>query len=303
MAKLPMKKIESADSLTHLLAPYARRSEQYIEHWLVEEAAPQTLQESMRYCVFNGGKRLRCSLVLLTAEAAGGDAEDELTARAAVAVELVHCYSLIHDDLPSMDNDELRRGKPTAHVKFGEAMAILAGDALLTRAFAILGESVDERASALVRELGAAAGPAGMVAGQVADMDLCEVPIGIEGLDYIHKRKTAALIRAAGRMGAICVGAEDSVLAAISDYAESLGMAFQLVDDTLDVTGELETLGKTPGKDLTSQKRTHVAELGIERARELIDELTDRAVEAIGPLGDRGHKLRMLVKLLAQRHR
>ena len=288
------------NSLAELLAPYAREANRLLEQWLVEPASPAALAEAMRYCALDGGKRLRPSLVLLTGEAFG-DKANELAARAAVAVELVHCYSLVHDDLPAMDDDKLRRGRPTAHVKFGQAMAILAGDALLTRAFAVLGEAGGEQAAALVAELAHAAGPAGMVAGQVADMDLCEVPGGVEGLRYIHLNKTAALIRAAVRMGAMAAGADKPALDAVGRYGRALGLAFQLVDDLLDVTGSAEQIGKTPGKDLAAGKRTYVEHLGLDRARALADELTGEAAAAADALGPRGGKLRRLAELLGQR--
>lgn len=297
------------ESLSSLLAPHAGPAEQYLTRWLIEPDTPAELAEAMRYCVLSSGKRLRPALVLMVAEAAGQEVTDELTARAAVAVELVHCYSMVHDDLPSMDDDELRRGQPTAHVKFGQAMAILAGDALLTRAFGMLaetlppprGQEADERAILLVAELARGAGPAGMVAGQVADMGLCQLPPGLEGLDYIPLRKTGALIRAAGRMGAICSRANRQAIQAVSEYTEAIGLAYQLVDDILDVTAQADTLGKTPGKDQASGKMTHVAQLGLDRACELADELTARAVVAIEPLGDKGEGLRKLAKLLAER--
>lgn len=183
------------DSLGELLAPYAQAAEADLAGWLIEPDVPATLAEAMRYCVLGGGKRLRPVLVAMSAEAVGGDAAGPLACRAAVAVELVHAYSLVHDDLPALDDDALRRGRPTAHVKFGQAMAVLTGDALLTRAFAVLAESDDPLAGELARELAAAAGPAGMIAGQVADMNLCAVADGLEGLRYVHARKTAALIR------------------------------------------------------------------------------------------------------------
>ena len=255
----------------------------------------------MRYCIFNGGKRLRPSLVFLAAEAAGQATPKELTARAAAAVELVHCYSLIHDDLPAMDDDELRRGRPTAHIRFGEAMAVLTGDALVTRAFGILCEAPEPPAALLAAELAQAAGSAGMVAGQVADMGLCRIPPDLEGLQFIHRHKTGALIRAAGRMGALSVQADEPVLQAVSNYAETLGLAFQLVDDLLDVTGRTEDLGKTSGKDADRGKQTHIAALGLTGARRLVDELTQRAVEALQPLGRKGQKLTTLAERLAER--
>ncbi len=290
------------DSLIELLAPYAREIEQYLRRWLTESGTPPELAEAMRYCVLDGGKRLRPALVLLTAEAAGASEISELTARAAVAVELIHCYSLVHDDLPSMDNDKLRRGRPTAHVRFGEAMAILVGDAILTRAFGVLGEAGGQRAARLASELARGAGPAGMVAGQVADVNLCDVPAGEQGANYIPLHKTAALIRAAARMGAICAEADDDRLQAISEYAESLGLAFQLIDDLLDVTGTVEILGKKTGKDLSSGKQTQVAKLGVDRTRELADELTQRAGQALRGFGQDGRRLRKLAELLAERN-
>ncbi len=291
----------NTDSITDLLAPHADDVEQYLRQWLVEDQTPPALAEAMRYCVLEGGKRLRPALVLMTAEAIGGKPPCELARRGSVAVELIHCYSLVHDDLPSMDNDEMRRGKPTAHVKFGEAMAILVGDALLTRAFGVLGESDDPRAGRLVGELASAAGAGGMVGGQTADMHLCDVPDGIEGLDYIHSRKTARLISAAATMGAICGGANESQLQAVDNYGRFLGMTFQLIDDLLDVTAQAEVLGKTPGKDQAAGKRTHVSELGVSRATELADELTRKAVAAAAELGESGNALRRLGELLTAR--
>ena len=291
----------NTDSMTDLLSPHAAGVEQYLRQWLVEDQTPPALAEAMRYCVLDGGKRLRPALVLMTAEAIGDKPPCELARRASVAVELIHCYSLVHDDLPSMDNDEMRRGKPTAHVKFGQAMAILVGDALLTRAFGVLGESDDPRAGRLVGELAAAAGAAGMVGGQAADMHLCDVPDGIEGLDYIHSRKTARLISAAATMGAICGGANSSQLRAVDNYGQSLGMAFQLIDDLLDVNAPAEVLGKTPGKDQATGKRTHVSELGVLRATELADELTRKAVAAAAELGESANALRRLGELLTDR--
>lgn len=290
------------DSLSDLLGPYAEKCEQYLMRWVIEPGTPETLADAMRYCVLDGGKRLRPALVMMSAEAvSGGEQEDELTARAAVAVELVHCYSLVHDDLPCMDDDALRRGRATAHVKFGETMAVLVGDALLTRAFGVLTQADRGRSSLLVSELASGAGAGGMVGGQVADVGLCEVPSGPEGLRYISLHKTAAMIRAAARMGAVCGAADAPVLRAVSDYAESLGLAFQLVDDLLDVTGEAGTIGKTPGKDRASGRRTHAGELGVEAARRMADELTARATEALEPLGENGRKLRSLAELLAER--
>ena len=292
---------QCTDSLAGLLEPYARGLDADLAALLVEPGTPDALAEAMRYCVGGGGKRLRPALVRLAAEAFGYVENGPLLRRSAVAVELIHCYSLVHDDLPAMDDDTLRRGRPTAHVRFGQAMAILAGDALLTRAMGLPAESDDPRAIAVTMELARSAGPAGMVAGQVADMALCDVEDGLAGLRYINARKTAALIRAATRIGAICADAGEEDLRAISDYGHCLGMAFQLVDGILDVTGDATTLGKTPGKDADSDKRTHVALLGIEAAGEMARDLTQQARRALQPLGDGAAAMVRLAELLSQR--
>lgn len=288
-------------ALQTLLTPGMERFERDRARWLVEPHAPDSLDEGMRYCT-DGGKRLRPSMVYLAAEAAGGSAEDECVRRAALAVELIHSYSLVHDDLPCMDDDELRRGRPTAHVQYGEAMAVLIGDALLTRAFGLLGETNSPQAGSLVAELAAGAGPTGMVGGQVADMGLCDVPDGVTGLTYIHYRKTAALIIAAARMGAVAADADARTLAILTRYAEKLGLGFQLVDDLLDVTATAEELGKTPGKDMAADKRTHVAELGQDAAAAMAEEITEMAIEEAGMLGPKGEPLVLLARLLLQRN-
>ncbi|MBC8373398.1 MAG: polyprenyl synthetase family protein [Planctomycetes bacterium] len=286
--------------LGDLLAPYAKRCDEFLDRWLIEPGVPENLATAMRYCVMNGGKRLRPGLVQMAGET--GTREDpELTARAAVAVELVHCYSLVHDDLPAMDDDTLRRGRPTAHVQFGEAMAILSGDALLTRAFSVLTESQEARSVDLVLELTRAAGPSGMIAGQVADMKLCDVPEGLEGITYVHTRKTAALLRASAVMGGISGGLEDGDIEALGQYGHVLGLAFQLFDDVLDVTGDAGTLGKTPGKDAGTDKRTIVAQLGLEAACKLGKDLSDQAVAALDGFGGRAEKLVRLAALLTER--
>ena len=245
-----MSELDCIQSLSELLGPYSQVAEQSLERWVTEPGTPEELGQAMRYCVLNGGKRLRPSLALMACEAVGdGQALDtncqgqanEVAKRAAIAVELVHCYSLVHDDLPAMDDDDLRRGRPTAHVKFGQALAILAGDALLTRAFAVLTECRQPQSALLVSELAKAAGSAGMVAGQVGDMDLCQVPEGREGLDFIYLRKTGFLIRASARMGAICADANDEQLLAVSNYAESIGLALQAIE-------AIRPLGKAAAK-------------------------------------------------------
>ena len=294
-------------SIGELLAPYARRVEADVDRWLVEDGTPEALAEAMRYCVLGGGKRLRPALVWMSAEAVGRGriGDDEPVARSAVAVELAHCYSLVHDDLPAMDDDTLRRGRPTAHLKFGEAMAILAGDALLTRAFGILSGCCLGGAAAvgapLVGILAHAAGSAGMIAGQVADMGLCGVPAGLRGVQYVHLHKTAALFRGAAEMGALCAGAGEREFPAVRRWAELLGLVFQLADDLLDVTGSAEQLGKTPGKDAGAGKRTAVAAMGAARVEVWIEQLSRQAADALAPLGARAAKLREMTDMLVRR--
>ena len=292
---------DETTGLAELLSPCAARAEADLRRWLVEPDTPPALAEAMQYCVLGGGKRLRPALVYLSAKAVGGDADSDAVGRAAVAVEAVHCYSLVHDDLPAMDDDTLRRGRPTAHVKFGEAMAILVGDALLTRAFGLLAQAPEGLAGPLAAELARGAGPAGMIAGQAADMHLCDVPEGLEGVQFIHLRKTAALLRAATRMGAIAGGVSPEALDALGRYGESLGLAFQLVDDLLDVTADAAQLGKTPGKDARDGKRTLADELGLQRMADLGRQHTQEALDALGPLGSAGQTLCRLAELLTDR--
>ncbi|MCK5113997.1 MAG: polyprenyl synthetase family protein [Phycisphaerae bacterium] len=288
-------------TLTGFLEPYVEIAEASIASWAVEPQTPQELGDAMQYCLA-GGKRLRPALVHLAAEAtADGSYDKQLVAMCGLAVEMIHVYSLVHDDLPAMDDDDLRRGRPTAHVKFGEAMGILIGDALLTRAFGVLAESNAACAARLVTELAAAAGAAGMVAGQVADMQLCQLPDGFEGMQYIHNRKTAAMLRVSARLGAIAAGASEQNIQAVSDYAENLGMGFQLFDDLLDATGTAQQLGKTPGKDQNAGKRTVITELGIEKATQLGKSLTAAAADALKPLGPKAQPLKTLAKLLIDR--
>ncbi|MEI7835441.1 MAG: polyprenyl synthetase family protein [Planctomycetota bacterium] len=286
--------------MSEFLRPYTARAQADLERWLVEPEAPGPLAEAMRYCALGGGKRLRPAIVYMAAGAVG-DAGGELAGRAAAAVEMVHAYSLVHDDLPAMDDDALRRGRPTAHVKFGEAMAILASDAILTRAFGVLGEADDARAGRLVALLARGAGAAGMVTGQVADMGLCDVPAGAEPFRYIHLHKTAALLEAAARMGALAGGGNETDVETLGLYARTLGVAFQVVDDVLDVTGAAADLGKTPGKDAQAGKPTAVAALGLVAAGQLADRLTGQAIALLERFGPGGQDLATLAQLLGRR--
>ena len=286
-------------TLAELLAPLAERAEASLSRYLLESLPPATLAGAMRYCV-EGGKRLRPALVYMAYNACGGG-DDELADRCAAAIEMVHVYSLVHDDLPAMDDDALRRGRPTAHVQFGEPMAILVGDALLTRAMGAIADHGSVAAARCVADLAAGAGQTGMVAGQIADMDLCEVEEGLAGLESIHLRKTAALLIAAVRMGALAAGADDAKLEALTTYAENLGLAFQVFDDLLDVTASAAELGKTPGKDAASGKQTMASLLGLEAATALGQRLTDDATQALGLFGSGGDDLNTLAGLLSAR--
>ena len=286
--------------LIELLSPYATMVDECLRSFTVPDDTPPELAQAMQYSVLGGGKRIRPALVFMAAKAVGGTIDD-LTRRCAAAVELVHCYSLVHDDLPAMDNDTLRRGLPTVHMKFGQAMAILAGDALLTRAFEILARADSPKTPELAALLAQAAGSEGMIAGQVADMDLCTLPAGPQGLEFIHTRKTGALIAVAALMGAICGQADKRILQAVKAYGLALGLNFQIIDDLLDVTAVAAQLGKTPGKDVQAGKKTYVSVLGIEEARRRSEELSAQAVEALSPLGAGGVELAILARILADR--
>ncbi|HEY7433526.1 MAG TPA: farnesyl diphosphate synthase, partial [Methylomirabilota bacterium] len=229
-----------------------------------ETLRPETLHKAMRYSVFAGGKRLRPVLVIAGAEAVGGTAEQVMPT--ACAMELIHTYSLVHDDLPAMDNDDFRRGAPTNHKVFGEAMAILAGDALLTLAFRLVADNAGASTALrdVVVDIADAAGHKGMVAGQVADLEAEGRRVGADVVDYIHAHKTGALIRTSLRIGAMLCGADAAQVRALSVAGADLGLAFQIVDDILDVVSSSEELGKTAGKDQIQQKATYPAIHGIE---------------------------------------
>jgi len=262
---------------------------------------PARLHEAMRYSVLAGGKRLRPIFVLASAETAAS--AGAATIHTAAAVELVHTYSLIHDDLPAMDDDALRRGKPTCHVKFGEATAILAGDALLTLAFEVLAGRVEDArvAQQLIGELSRAAGAHGMVGGQEMDLAAEGGEVSREAVEAIHRRKTAALIVACVRMGAISAGARESDFVELGRYGELVGLAFQIADDILDATSSAEALGKSPGKDAAQRKATYPAAVGIEAARDRALLLADEAKECLARFGDRAWPLRALADFAVRR--
>jgi len=245
--------------------------------------APAGLGEAMRYAVLDGGKRLRPLLVLATCEAAGGQPQAAL--RAACAVELIHAYSLVHDDMPCMDNDVLRRGKPTVHVRFGEAQALLAGDALQALAFELLvpgdGSLPDTMGARLCRLLALAAGADGMAGGQAVDLASVGIALDQPALEAMHRRKTGALLQASVTMGAATGEVGAATLAALTDYGAQLGLAFQVVDDILDVTADSATLGKTAGKDAAADKPTYVSLMGLAGAQAYADTVLARAHDAL----------------------
>ena len=265
---------------------------------------PATIHRAMRYSLLAGGKRLRPVLCCAASEACGGAVRDALPA--ACAVELVHTYSLIHDDLPCMDNDDLRRGKATSHKVFGEGMAVLAGDALLTEAFAILASAKPKPpagAAELVSELARAAGSRGLIAGQVADLEAEGKKPSEPALYFIHAAKTGVLLRAALKLGGLCGGGSKKQIAALDRFGFALGLAFQIQDDILDATQNAEKLGKTAGKDEAAGKMTFPALYGLEGSRELALRWTDDAVSSLRIFGARGEKLRALASLILSRDR
>jgi geranylgeranyl diphosphate synthase, type II len=269
-----------------------------------EATVPVTLHRAMRYSVLAPGKRLRPTLVIAGAEAVGGTAEAVL--ETACALELIHAYSLIHDDLPAMDDDDYRRGRLTSHKVFGDAMAILAGDALLTLAFRLIADNAargaDPRLAArVVADVADAAGTDGMVGGQVVDIESEGKDVGPDTLEYIHRHKTAALIRVSLTSGATLAGARAEQVEAIRRAGESLGLAFQIVDDILDVEGSLAELGKTAGSDVRKQKATYPAYHGLEASRAKARTLIEETKRALTPLGPPAEPIRALADFVFER--
>jgi geranylgeranyl diphosphate synthase type II len=287
------------------MAERARAVDAALGRYLPSESdPPATLHKAMRYSVFAGGKRLRPVFVMAGAEAVGGRMDEVM--ETACAVEMIHTYSLIHDDLPAMDNDDFRRGVPTNHKVFGEAIAILAGDALLTLAFRLLADNFAAGSDAhalrnVLMEIADAAGSAGMVGGQVADIESEGKRVGAETVDYIHTHKTAALIRASIRAGAMLAGATPSQLVALGVAGGNLGLAFQIMDDILDVTATSEELGKTAGKDQAQQKATYPAVHGLEVSRIHAKALVGEAHAALQSFGPRAEALRALGTFIVER--
>ncbi|HYO09111.1 MAG TPA: farnesyl diphosphate synthase, partial [Tepidisphaeraceae bacterium] len=267
-----------------------------------EQGAPPRLVESIHYSLTAGGKRLRPALVLECCHACGGDPSSAAALSAAAAIELIHTLCLVHDDLPDMDDDDLRRGQPTNHKVFGEAMAILAGDAMVTLAFETLATGAPpELSAALVRELARAAGPAGMIGGQVLDMAGENQSLALPQLQQIHRMKTGALLVASCRMGALAAAADATRVEAITDYGRHLGLAFQIVDDILDVTATPQQLGKMTNKDAGSGKNTYPRLIGLDPSRAAAREHVEAAVAALEPFGPPAAGLRAVARFVTAR--
>lgn len=276
-----------------------RRLDKYLE---CKDNPQSIIYEAMRYSVFAGGKRLRPVLMLLVCRMCGGDINEALPF--ACALEMIHTYSLIHDDLPAMDNDDLRRGQPTSHKKFGEAAAILAGDALLNKAFEVMSDyrgNDTARALKAMSIIARSSGTEGMIGGQVVDMISEGREITLDELRYLHLNKTGAIIRSACVAGAVTAGAGDDEIRAVDKFAENLGIAFQIQDDILDVTGTEEELGKPIGSDAEEGKNTYVSLLGIERAEEMSKEYSESAKRALDIFGEKADTLKRLTDYLTNR--
>lgn len=289
------------------LEKYVRRRRAEVERALKkalppEKTKPVTLHKAMRYSLMVGGKRLRPILCLAAAEACGGKSAVALPL--ACAVELIHTYSLIHDDLPCMDDDDFRRGQPTCHKVFGDAVAVLTGDALLTHAFDLVASAQPSKrypTADLVRELARAAGSRNLIAGQVADLEGEGKQLSGADLKFIHLRKTSALLTSSIRLGAMSANATPKQLDNLTQFGLSLGLAFQVIDDILDVTQTTEKLGKSAGKDVAAEKSTYPAVLGLERARKEAARLTAQARRALSPFGTNANVLLALADYLLDR--
>jgi farnesyl diphosphate synthase len=296
----------SLSELTPELLAMSARADAMLARVLPDELqAPVELHRAMRYAVLGGGKRLRPLLVYASGLAFG--APVEALDGSAVAVEIIHAYSLVHDDLPAMDDDALRRGRPTCHIVFGEAMAILAGDALQALAFEVLANdrALDTDAMTrleMMRTLSLACGSHGMAGGQALDLAAVGQRLAPVELERMHVHKTGALIRASVRLGALAAGChDDAMLAALETYGHSIGLAFQIRDDLLDIEVETAQLGKTAGKDVAANKPTYPAILGVDASRAELAALTARALDAVAPLGSRAQPLRVLARFVAER--
>ena len=281
--------------------------DQALERWMPDEdVLPRSLHQSMRYSVFAGGKRLRPILMIAACESIGGHAGQVL--HAACAMEMIHTYSLVHDDLPAMDDDDFRRGRPTNHTVFGVATAILAGDALLTEAFRLLADAQANltvppgRVIKVIELVARYAGSQGMVGGQVVDMESEGKDIDFPTLEYIHTHKTGGLILASVQVGALLGGADDSQLAAIKKFGGAAGLAFQIADDILDIVGDRKSLGKDVGSDQARGKATYPALLGLSESKQRADELYEEALASLASFGETADPLRELARQMIDRN-
>ncbi len=285
--------------VTQYLADRARMVDDALERYLNDyEGVPFEFEEALRFSLFPGGKRLRPALVFGAAEAVCGNSGPALPA--ACAIELIHTYSLVHDDLPCMDDDDIRRGLPTVHRKFGEATAVLVGDALQTMAFELLAGA---RNATLMREIAYAAGPAGMVGGQYLDVEAEGERIPIDSIRRMHRLKTGALIRVSSRAGARLAKANAAQLRALTAYGEHIGLAFQIVDDILDVVGDDDEMGKRSGSDRAREKSTYPALVGLDESRHLATQARDDALQALAAFGPEADHLRALAAYVVERRR
>ncbi len=285
-------------SVSQFLNEKAEKTERALrDQFATWRGVPEVLHEAMAYSLFAGGKRLRPALVLGACEIIRDD--DAPALPAACAIEMIHTYSLIHDDLPCMDDDDLRRGRPTLHKVHGDAIAVLAGDGLLTMAFDVVAQTGN---LAVVRELAQAAGVTGMVGGQVLDMQSENRQLTLDELRRVHACKTGALIRVAARMGAILGGASQTQLEALTAYGEAIGLAFQIADDILDVVGDEANLGKRTGADDARNKSTYPALLGLDGARQRAKDTIDCAIDALAAFGEEANALRDLARFVVERN-
>lgn len=297
--------MNNEDFLQAYLQDRQKIVEEALQRYLPDEdSIPQELHTALHYSVFAGGKRIRPILCLAAAEACGGDMAPVMPA--ACALELIHTYSLIHDDLPAMDNDDFRRGKLTSHKVFGDAIAILAGDALLTEAFILLSRAekvrlTAERRLAVIQEIALAAGIAGMVGGQALDIRAEKIRADVAGLTDIHQRKTGALIVAAVKSGAILAGASDEKIQALSVYASHIGIAFQIADDVLNVEGDSVLMGKKTGSDAALGKVTYPSILGMDTAKVKLSEHIEAAITGIAAFDSRALPLRVIARYIMER--
>jgi geranylgeranyl diphosphate synthase type II len=290
-------------NLQQFLATRAKTVNAALDKFLPsEKTKPATIHKAMRYSLFAGGKRMRPALCLAAAEACGGS--DAAAMPLACAVECIHTYSLIHDDLPGMDNDDFRRGKPTNHKVFGEGIAVLAGDALLTQAFEIAAQAKGWPRyphQALILEIAKASGSLQLVAGQVADLEGEGKKLSVDELRYIHERKTSALLCCSVRLGGMSANCTAAQLKALTDFGYHVGLAFQVIDDILDVTQTTEQLGKTAGKDTQAQKATYPAIVGLEKSRKIAEQLTNKAFAALKTFKGKAVALEALAEFLLKR--